>query len=87
MITRLTAAVLMLALGACASLPESKHREAGAFAGSLQDTANACQVASGCGLDSSLRDLADTTATGGGGKHEVILLDQGNDALLTRLHM
>ena len=87
MITRLTAAVLMLALGACASLPESKHREAGAFAGSLQDTANACQVASGCGLDSPLRDLAYTTAAGGGGKHEVILLDQGNDALLIRLHM
>ncbi|WP_395769785.1 phosphatidylserine/phosphatidylglycerophosphate/cardiolipin synthase family protein [Arenimonas sp.] len=87
MITRLAAAVVLLALGACANLPESKHREAGAFAGSLQGTANACQVASGCGLDSPLRDLADTTAAGGGGKHEVILLDQGNDALLTRLHM
>jgi phosphatidylserine/phosphatidylglycerophosphate/cardiolipin synthase-like enzyme len=87
MITRLSAVVLMLALGACASLPESKHREAGAFAGSLQETATACQIASGCGLDSPLRDLADTTAVGGGGKHQVILLDQGNDALLTRLHM
>ncbi|MEY3359595.1 MAG: hypothetical protein RI923_855, partial [Pseudomonadota bacterium] len=87
MITRLTAAVLMLALGACASLPESKHREAGAFAGSLQETSTACSVPTGCGLDSPLRDLADTAAAGGGGKHEVILLDQGNDALLTRLHM
>ena len=47
MITRLTAAVLMLALGACASLPESKHREAGAFAGSLQDTATGRHTAGG----------------------------------------
>lgn len=88
MITRLTAAVLMLALGACASLPESKHREAGAFAGSLQETATACSAPAGCGLDSPLRDLAEATAEGRGeGKHQVILLDQGNDALLTRLHM
>ena len=87
MITRLSATVLMLALGACASLPESKHREAGAFAGSLQETATACTVPAGCGLDSPLRDLAETTTVGGAGKHQVILLDQGNDALLTRLHM
>lgn len=87
MITRLSAAVLMLALGACAGLPESKHREAGAFAVSLQETATACSMPTGCGLDSPLRDLAETTAAAGGGKHQVILLDQGSDALLTRLHM
>jgi phosphatidylserine/phosphatidylglycerophosphate/cardiolipin synthase-like enzyme len=87
MITRLTAAVLMLALGACASLPESKHREAGAFAGSLQDTVSACTAVAGCGLDSPLRDLAESTASSDDRKHQVILLDQGNDALLTRLHM
>ncbi|MFZ9349055.1 MAG: phospholipase D family protein, partial [Arenimonas sp.] len=88
MIIRLSAALLMLALGACASLPESKNRQAGAFAGSLQDTGNACHAETGCGLDSPLRDLADATASAAGdGKHQVILLDQGNDALLTRLHM
>jgi phosphatidylserine/phosphatidylglycerophosphate/cardiolipin synthase-like enzyme len=85
--TRGFAVLLLLALSACASLPESKHREAGLFAGSLQENTTACTAPVGCGLDSPLRDLAETTAAGGGGKHQVILLDQGSDALLTRLHM
>ena len=87
MITRLSAAVLILALGACASLPESKHREARAFAGRQQDTVQTCTDAAGCGLESPLRALAESAAASGERSHQVILLDQGNDALLTRLHM
>lgn len=87
MITRLSAALLMLVLGACTSLPESKFREAREFAGRQQDAVQSCTDPAGCGLDSPLHDLAETTAASGARNHQVILLDQGNEALLTRLHM
>lgn len=78
----------LLALSACASLPEGKHAEAAAFARERRSVESECPPGQACGLRTPLSELAAQAASEGpAGKHRVILLDQGHDALLTRLNM
>lgn len=78
----------LLVLSACSSLPETKHAEAGAFARERRSVESECPAGQLCGLRTPLSELAaQTAAEGASGKHRVILLDQGHDALLTRLQM
>ena len=74
-----------LVLSACSTVPITAQRQAEAQAVVTAKQAHAvdCQQAGGCGLASPLRQLASTS----GKTHQVILLDQGHDALLARLHM
>lgn len=82
---KVLAAVLAMLLAACTSIPPAKHNQARAIAETHRDTANSCQDPGGCGLPSPFMPLqrlpADSPLT------DVILLDQGQDALLLRLHM
>src|SRR5574343_68358 len=78
----------LLVLSACSSLPAAKHAEAAAFAQQRRITDSECPAGQVCGLRTPLSELAaQTAAEGASGKHRVILLDQGHDALLTRLQM
>jgi cardiolipin synthase C len=81
---RIALLFLVLLLGACSTVPITAQRQAKAQAvvEAQQARTVECRQADGCGLASPLRQLAAST-----GKHQVILLDQGHDALLTRLHM
>lgn len=81
---------LCLIVSACSSLPEKDRRRAQDFAERTQSKQSACTQADHCSLPSPLYGLADEAALRsrpGVGKHTLILLDQGNDALLARLHM
>ena len=82
---KVLAAVPALLLAACTSIPPAKHDQARAIAETNRSSAVACQEADGCGLPSPFTRLeplpTDTALT------DVILLDQGQDALLLRLHM
>lgn len=80
--------LLLLALSACSSLPEKQKQSARAFAESRQESALTCAAADRCALPSPLYDLAGhATPAAASERHTVILLDQGHDALLARLHM
>ncbi|HWR95958.1 MAG TPA: phospholipase D family protein [Arenimonas sp.] len=88
--TRFLALWAVLAVSACSSLPEKHKQAARAFAESRQDSSLSCAAADHCARPSPLYALAERTAAGsrpGAEKHAVILLDQGQDALLARLHM
>jgi cardiolipin synthase C len=81
---------LCLLATACSSLPEKDKRNAQDFAQQIQDTQSTCSQAEHCSLVSPLYALADSAyaaSTPGNEQHTIILLDQGHDALLTRLHM
>lgn len=78
----------LLVLSACSSLPETKRAEAAAFARERRSVESECPAGQVCGLRTPLSELAVQVATeGADAKHRVILLDQGHDALLTRLQM
>lgn len=82
---KLFVAVLAMLLAACTSIPPAKHDQARAFAQAQRDTASTCRQPDGCGLDTpfpALERLPSEVAL-----TDVILLDQGQDALLMRLHM
>ena len=82
---KLLASALALLLAGCASIPPAKHDQARAFAEARRSHDVACADPAGCGLPSPFMDLeqlpADVPLT------DLILLDQGQDALLLRLHM
>lgn len=82
---KLLAAVPALLLAACTSIPPAKHDQARAIAEARRSDAVSCQVPAGCGLPSPFANLerlpSESALT------DVILLDQGQDALLMRLHM
>lgn len=82
---KLLAGALALLLAGCASIPPAKHDQARAFAEARRSHDVACADPAGCGLPSPFMDLeqlpADVPLT------DLILLDQGQDALLLRLHM
>ncbi len=81
---------LCLILSACSSLPEKDKRVAQDFAKQIQGTQSTCSKADHCSLASPLYALADAaqiSSKPGNEQHSLILLDQGYDALLTRLHM
>ena len=76
----------MLLLAGCASKPVSPARQAQAqlIVDSRQDHSTTCTGT--CGIQTSLRpsQVAGARAMA---PHQIILLDQGQDALLARLHM
>jgi hypothetical protein len=77
---KVLAAMLAMLLAACTSIPPAKHDQARAIAESNRDRVISCQDSAGCGLASPFTQLqqlpADTPTT------DVILLDQGQDALI-----
>jgi phosphatidylserine/phosphatidylglycerophosphate/cardiolipin synthase-like enzyme len=84
------ALLLLLVLSACSSLPEKQKQAARVFAEGRKDSSLSCATADHCALASPLHDLAGQTAARSAPdaeQHAVILLDQGHDALLARLHM
>jgi phosphatidylserine/phosphatidylglycerophosphate/cardiolipin synthase-like enzyme len=79
---------LLLLLAGCAHLGPGERRAAVAYAFAAQDTIVTC--GSACAVDSPLLALGDSTlaaSTPGQPRHEVILLDAGQDALLARVHL
>ena len=86
----LTVALAISAISACSSLPEKQKQAARDFAEARKDSRLSCAAADHCALASPLRALAEQAAANSAAdaeKHTVILLDQGHDALLARLHM
>lgn len=83
---RFALGLMAVLLSACSTVPITAQRQAQAQAvvASQQARDSDCQQAAGCGIDSPLRQLASTS---GKSQHQVILLDQGHEALMTRLHM
>ena len=77
----------ILAQGACAHLSRSEHLQAGEYAeqarGSQVECAD-CAVASPL---LALGDAADAASTPQAPRHEVVILDQGQDSLLARVHL
>ena len=85
---RLLLCLLLLGLTACAHLPGPERRAAARYAQAAQDHAVDC--ASDCVVASPLLDLGDAALAAsrpGAPRHEVILLDEGQDALLARVHL
>lgn len=81
---------LCLLASACSSMPEKDKRSAQEYAQQIQGNQSTCTQADHCGLASPLYALADAAQAAskpGSEQHNLILLDQGHDALLTRLHM
>ncbi len=86
--SRLLAPVLLLCLSACAHLSEPQRRAALEYAHAAQETVEGCTTT--CAVDSPLLALGDATAAASrpdAPRHEVFLLDQGQDALLARVHL
>lgn len=78
----------LLLLSACASAPPVRRAAIESFTVTQQDQSLHCAPVTDCALSSPLRDLADpASADAKAGRHQVVLLDQGQDALMTRLHM
>lgn len=86
---RLCLLLPVLALAAC--MPSRKDiREAVADARTQQSTALDCDRPDRCALASPLRDLADSAvaaSTDAAPRHSVILLENGQDALLARINL
>jgi putative cardiolipin synthase len=86
--SRLALAVLALALGACAHLGQREKASARAYAEAAQETATTCGPE--CAIDSPLLALgaaATAASTPAAPRHEVVLLDAGQDSLLARVHL
>jgi phosphatidylserine/phosphatidylglycerophosphate/cardiolipin synthase-like enzyme len=77
---------LLLALG-CAHVSQNERRHAADIAAEVQSTALVC---ADCAVASPLLALggtAHTASTPGDPRHELVLLDAGQDALLARVHL
>lgn len=73
-------------LGACAHLPQARRDHASALARAAQDTAIECAVP--CAITSPWIAAGDAlAATGGTPRHQLLLLESGEDALLARVHL
>src|SRR3546814_172013 len=80
----------LLALSACAHLPQARRAEAEAIAENARDTRVLCQREDACAAPSHWRDEAQTLveqSTAVVPLHRVLLLERGEDALLARLHL
>ncbi|MDP1696868.1 MAG: phospholipase D family protein [Xanthomonadaceae bacterium] len=80
----------LLALSACAHLPQARRAEAEAIAADARETQVTCQRDDACAAPSPWREdaltlLAQSTAMAPA--HRVLLLESGEDALLARLHL
>lgn len=74
------------ALGACAHLPQARRDHASALARAAQSTTTEC--AAPCAMVSPWISAGDAlAATGGVPRHQVGLLESGEDALLARVHL
>ena len=80
--------LLLLGLSACAHLAGPGRRAAAQYAHAAQSQAVDC--AANCAVDSPLLALGDSAGAEsrpGAPRHEVILLDEGQDSLLARVHL
>jgi len=80
----------VLALGACAHLPQARRAEAQAIAEQARDPRVWCQRADACAAPSRWRDEAQALlvhSTPVAPLHRVLLLEGGEDALLARVHL
>lgn len=86
--TRLLAATLSLMLCACAQLSPARLERAQALAAAARPSALACERSDHCALDSPLLDQARVLARAAGPpRHRLTLLEDGEDALLARVHL
>jgi putative cardiolipin synthase len=87
---KLLLALLILSVSACSTVSEKQRYAAQAFAASIQDQQIVCVPDFPCGIDSPFQVQAQENyaqSSPDRPKHTLILLDQGHDALLLRLHM
>lgn len=88
-ITRLILAVALPLLGACATSP-ALQRQARAVVAATHDTQVDCWLPDRCATPSPFQDLAaelDAGQQSAGGRHAVNLLNDGQDAMVLRLHL
>jgi len=80
----------LLSLGGCGSLSVRDHAQAEAIAEAAQSTAQDCDRADHCAEPSGLLARADAdigASTPTAPRHDALLLDQGQDSLLARVHL
>lgn len=80
----------LLALSACAHLPQARRAEAAAIADNARDTQILCQREDACAAPSLWREEAQALvaqSTAVAPLHRLLLLERGEDALLARLHL
>lgn len=81
-------AILSLSLSACAQLSPARLERAQALAVAVRPSALACERSDRCALDSPLLDQARVlTSAAGPPQHRLRLLEDGEDALLARIHL
>ncbi len=89
----LAMAALLLAveiLGGCATVATPRNEDAERIAASARSIQVDCKAADACALASPLHELADRAlaqSTPGSPRHYAVLLENGSDALLARIHL
>jgi len=87
---RLAAALLALSCSACGGLSQLQRQEATRIAAEARATAIECTRQDACATPSPLRELgiqARTASTPDAPRHRVLLLEYGQDAMLSRLDL
>ncbi len=87
---RLTGGLLSLLLAGCATLPGAQRDAAAGIAETARSTTVDCTRANACALDSPLLAMARTeqaASTADAPRHRALILDDGPDALLVRVHL
>lgn len=87
---RLFIALLVLLLAGCSSLSVRERQDATELALAARSTTVGCEQGVDCAVDSPLLALghaAVAASTPEAPRHEVVLLDRGQDSLLARLHL
>ncbi|HEX4855064.1 phospholipase D family protein [Arenimonas sp.] len=87
---RLLTALLVLFLAGCSTLSVRERRDAADLALAARSTEVGCREGVDCAVDSPLLALghaAVAASTPEAPRHEVVLLDRGQDSLLARLHL
>ena len=87
---RFLAALLVLLLAGCSTLSVRERQAAAALAVDARSTDIGCQEGVDCAVASPLLELghaAVAASTPEAPRHEVVLLDRGQDSLLARLHL
>lgn len=87
---RLTGLLLALLLAGCASLPTAQRDDAARIAAAARSSAVDCTRADACALASPLMEMARAelaASTAQAPRHRALILDDGPDALLARVHL
>lgn len=87
---RVLPALLVLALGGCATLSDRGRAESASIAQAARSTQVDCAAPDACALDTPVRELAARSlavSTASAPRHYALIIDQGPDALLARLAM